>query len=60
MSQIKEYAKPRRKRLLIVEDNAAERMSIQELLDHDDLGFWERKGYHNVGDPWLEQRYWGD
>ena len=37
LSQIKEYAKPRRKRLLIVEDNAAERMSIKELLDHDDI-----------------------
>src|SRR5205814_1163728 len=36
-SQIKEYAKPRRKRLLIVEDNAAERMSIKELLDHKDI-----------------------
>src|SRR5689334_1285721 len=32
LSQIKEYAKPRRKRLLIVEDNAAEQMSITELL----------------------------
>jgi len=20
-------------------------------------GFWEERGYHNVGDPWLEQRY---
>ena len=28
LSQIKEYAKPRRKRLLIVEDNAAEQLSI--------------------------------
>jgi HAMP domain-containing protein/CheY-like chemotaxis protein/signal transduction histidine kinase len=37
LSQIKEYAKPRRKRLLIVEDNAAERMSIQELLGHNDI-----------------------
>jgi HAMP domain-containing protein/CheY-like chemotaxis protein/signal transduction histidine kinase len=37
LSQIKEYARPRRKRLLIVEDNAAERMSIQELLDHNDI-----------------------
>jgi CheY-like chemotaxis protein/signal transduction histidine kinase len=37
LSQIKEYAKPRRKRLLIVEDNAAERMSIQQLLDHNDI-----------------------
>ena len=31
-----------------------------ELLDHDEPGFWEQNGYHNVGDPWLEQRYWGD
>jgi HAMP domain-containing protein/CheY-like chemotaxis protein/signal transduction histidine kinase len=37
LSQIKEYAKPRRKRLLIVEDNEAEQMSIKELLDHDDI-----------------------
>ncbi len=37
LAQIKEYAKPRRKRLLIVEDNAAEQMSIQELLGHDDI-----------------------
>ncbi|WP_436212257.1 HAMP domain-containing protein [Bradyrhizobium sp. LjRoot220] len=37
LSQIKEYAKPRRKRLLIVEDNAAEQMSIKALLDHGDI-----------------------
>src|SRR5947209_14267921 len=37
LAQIKEYAKPRRKRLLIVEDNAAEQMSITELLRHDDI-----------------------
>ncbi|WP_249167008.1 HAMP domain-containing protein [Bradyrhizobium sp. JYMT SZCCT0428] len=37
LSQIKEYAKPRRKRLLIVEDNAAEQMSIKALLDHEDI-----------------------
>jgi DMSO/TMAO reductase YedYZ molybdopterin-dependent catalytic subunit len=30
------------------------------LLDHDEQGFWERYGYHNYGDPWLEQRYSGD
>jgi DMSO/TMAO reductase YedYZ molybdopterin-dependent catalytic subunit len=30
------------------------------LLDHDQPGFWERNGYHNRGDPWLEQRYKGD
>jgi DMSO/TMAO reductase YedYZ molybdopterin-dependent catalytic subunit len=30
------------------------------LLDHDERGFWERNGYHDRGDPWLEQRYQGD
>ncbi|MCW2026313.1 UNVERIFIED_ORG: HAMP domain-containing protein/CheY-like chemotaxis protein/signal transduction histidine kinase [Bradyrhizobium japonicum] len=37
LTQIKEYARPRRKRLLIVEDNEAERLSIRELLHHDDI-----------------------
>ena len=23
----------------------------------DKRGFWEERGYHNYGDPWLEQRY---
>jgi DMSO/TMAO reductase YedYZ molybdopterin-dependent catalytic subunit len=31
-----------------------------KLLDHDEPGFWEMLGYHNYGDPWLEQRYQGD
>ena len=26
----------------------------------DEPGFWERYGYHMYGDPWQEQRYWGD
>ena len=25
----------------------------------DQPGFWEGYGYHNPGDPWLEQRYLG-
>ena len=30
-------------------------------LSHDDQpGFWETAGYHNYGDPWREQRYWGE
>jgi HAMP domain-containing protein/CheY-like chemotaxis protein/signal transduction histidine kinase len=37
LSRIKEYATPRRKRLLIVEDNPAEQLSIRELLGHDDI-----------------------
>ncbi len=31
-----------------------------EFTTTDQPGFWERNGYHNVGDPWKEQRYWGD
>jgi len=37
ITRIKEYAKPRRKRLLVVEDNPAEQMSIRELLNYDDV-----------------------
>jgi DMSO/TMAO reductase YedYZ molybdopterin-dependent catalytic subunit len=31
-----------------------------QLLLQDEPGFWETAGYHNYGDPWREQRYWGD
>jgi DMSO/TMAO reductase YedYZ molybdopterin-dependent catalytic subunit len=31
-----------------------------ELALRDEPGFWESLGYHNYGDPWREQRYWGD
>jgi HAMP domain-containing protein/CheY-like chemotaxis protein/signal transduction histidine kinase len=37
LSRIKEFSTPRRKRLLVVEDNKAEQMSIRELLGHDDI-----------------------
>jgi HAMP domain-containing protein/CheY-like chemotaxis protein/signal transduction histidine kinase len=37
LARIKEYAMPRRKRLLVVEDNAAEQLSIRELLGYDDI-----------------------
>jgi DMSO/TMAO reductase YedYZ molybdopterin-dependent catalytic subunit len=30
------------------------------LMDEDQAGFWESLGYHMRGDPWQEQRYWGD
>jgi DMSO/TMAO reductase YedYZ molybdopterin-dependent catalytic subunit len=30
------------------------------LMEEDEPGFWETLGYHNYGDPWREQRYWGD
>jgi DMSO/TMAO reductase YedYZ molybdopterin-dependent catalytic subunit len=31
-----------------------------ELTVKDIPGFWEQYGYHDHGDPWLEQRYRGD
>jgi CheY-like chemotaxis protein/two-component sensor histidine kinase len=37
LARVKEYAKPRRKRLLVVEDNPAEQMGITELLGYDDI-----------------------
>ncbi|MFC5557410.1 HAMP domain-containing protein [Methylobacterium iners] len=37
LARIKAFAQPRRKRLLIVEDNAAERLSVAELLGHEDI-----------------------
>jgi len=37
LSRIKDYASPRRKRLLVVEDNPAEQLSVKELLGHDDI-----------------------
>ena len=37
MDRIREYSKPRRKHLLVVEDNPAEQLSIRELLGYDDI-----------------------
>jgi len=37
LSNITNYTKPRRKRLMVVEDNPAELLSITELLGHDDI-----------------------
>jgi len=28
-----------------------------EFLNHQELGFWERNGYHERGEPWAEERY---
>ena len=28
-----------------------------EFMAEDKRGFWEENGYHNHGDPWLEERY---
>ena len=37
LTRIWDYSQPRRKRLLVIEDNAAERMSICELLGYKDI-----------------------
>ncbi len=37
LGRIKDYAMPRRKRLLVVEDNPGEQLSIRELLGYDDI-----------------------
>ncbi len=37
LSRISDYLKPRRKRLLIAEDNEAERFGVTELLSHPDI-----------------------
>ncbi|HEY8566181.1 MAG TPA: HAMP domain-containing protein [Beijerinckiaceae bacterium] len=37
LNRIKSYAEPRRKRLLLVEDNEAEQLGVRELLGHDDI-----------------------
>jgi DMSO/TMAO reductase YedYZ molybdopterin-dependent catalytic subunit len=28
-----------------------------EFLEEEELGFWERNGYHQRGEPWAEERY---
>jgi len=37
LTRIREFSQPRRKRLLVVEDDPAEQFSIRELLGHDDI-----------------------
>jgi HAMP domain-containing protein/CheY-like chemotaxis protein/GAF domain-containing protein len=37
LTRIREFAQPRRKRLLVVEDNLAEQIGIRELLGHKDI-----------------------
>ena len=30
-----------------------------EFLANEELGFWEKAGYHRRGEPWAEERYGG-
>lgn len=39
---------------------SAKWVSGLRLMDQDELGFWETNGYHDRGDPWLEQHHQGD
>ena len=36
---------------------SAKWISRIEFLKEDAPGYWEQRGYHNDGDPWVEQRY---
>lgn len=31
-----------------------------KFVEYDELGFWERNGYHNDADPWKEERFSDD
>ncbi len=37
---------------------SAKWVSGVELLDEDEAGFWEQRGYNNNADPWKEERFW--
>ena len=39
---------------------SAKWISGVELMAEDAPGFWELRGYHMRGDPWLEERFWDD
>ena len=39
---------------------SAKWISKLTLLTRDQPGFWEQNGYHDLGDPWRQQRYQGD
>lgn len=39
---------------------SAKWLRVLEFADADRPGFWEQNGYHNDGDPFREQRHWGD
>jgi DMSO/TMAO reductase YedYZ molybdopterin-dependent catalytic subunit len=36
---------------------SAKWLKALEFIEGDKPGFWERRGYNNVGDPWKEQRF---
>ena len=50
LSRIHEFAQPRKKRLMVVEDNEAERLGISELLGHDDIEIVTASNGHDALD----------
>ncbi|HWG84173.1 MAG TPA: sulfite oxidase-like oxidoreductase [Deinococcales bacterium] len=36
---------------------SAKWVSGLQFMSQDELGFWERNGYHDRGDPWKQERY---
>lgn len=36
---------------------SAKWISRIEFISAERLGFWEERGYHRIGDPWMEERY---
>jgi DMSO/TMAO reductase YedYZ molybdopterin-dependent catalytic subunit len=39
---------------------SAKWVSGLQFMNQDELGFWERNGYHDRGDPWKQERYADD
>ena len=38
-------------------DKATSRKLIESGGDYDELGYWEKRGYSNTAEPWLNDRY---
>ena len=57
LSRINDYVKPRKKRLLIAEDNEAERFGVSELLAHPDIEIATADSGRGALDKLREQRF---
>ncbi|HKS97552.1 MAG TPA: response regulator, partial [Terriglobia bacterium] len=57
LSKIKDYASPRKRRLLVVEDDAADQLSIRALLEHHDIEIHSAASGHEAFTALQEQAY---
>jgi HAMP domain-containing protein/CheY-like chemotaxis protein len=57
LARINDYVRPRKKRLLIAEDNEAERLGITELLAHPDVEIVAAGSGHDALERLREQRF---